>query len=572
MSAKQLVAIGCGLAVCSIAFSAVAQAPESGVDEAGASAAVESESEPNLVVTGRALLDAFDALGTEIRDLERELESSEGEEERLLIGSVERKKVQILRLVRPILDNMLAQERAGFDTRKIRAVMEPALERLHTSLERHLDAAEERIATSREEREDLEPGPLLDLEQRIAAELEWVNILLRSYTDYLTQLDLVGMDSKPARDRLLERLPLRAEDLAGRVDFTAQLISQAEERVELGEELAGQILPALEIREDSLSKSLSMTLRRMDRFELETTEYRKALITSTGEITTDILDPELAQGLLAELMTRLGEWLREVAPGFIMNAAIFVLILGAFKLASMVARLMLRRGFSSRRVRTTNLLRNMALSIVSNGVMLIGVLVALSHVGVELAPLLAGLGIAGFIVGFALQDSLGNFASGLMILAYRPYDEGDFIDAAGAFGQVSHMSLVSTTILTIDNQTLIVPNSKIWTNVIKNVTHQKTRRVDMKFRIAYEDDVDLAQSVLEKILADHPKTLSDPEPMVRLHSLDESSIEFIVRPWVVTENYWEVYWDVTREVKKRFDEAGISIPVPHRDIRVRHDQ
>jgi len=485
---------------------------------------------------------------------------------------VERKKVEVLHLIRPILDNMLAQERAGFDTRKIRAVMEPALERLHASLERHLEAAKERLAASREEREDLEPGPLLDLEQRIATELEWVNILLRSYADYLTQLDLVGMDSKPARDRLLERLPLRAEDLAGRVEFTAQLVSQAEERVELGEETAQQFLPALEVREDTLSKSLSTTLRMMDVFELETTEYRKVLVTSTGEITTDILDPELAQGLLAESMTRLGEWLREVAPGFIMNAVIFALILGAFKLASIVARLMLRRGFSSGRVRTTNLLRNMALSIVSNGIMLIGVLVALSHVGVELAPLLAGLGIAGFIVGFALQDSLGNFASGLMILAYRPYDEGDFIDAAGAFGQVSAMSLVSTTILTIDNQTLIVPNSKIWTNVIKNVTHQKTRRVDMKFRIAYEDDVDLAQSVLEKILADHPKTLSDPEPMVRLHSLDESSIEFIVRPWVVTQDYWDVYWDVTRGVKKRFDEAGISIPVPHRDIRVRHDQ
>jgi small conductance mechanosensitive channel len=204
--------------------------------------------------------------------------------------------------------------------------------------------------------------------------------------------------------------------------------------------------------------------------------------------------------------------------------------------------------------------------------MLIGFLVALSYIGVELAPVLAGLGIAGFIVGFALQDSLGNFASGLLILAYRPYDEGDFIDAAGAYGQVSHMSLVSTTILTIDNQTLIVPNSKIWTNVIKNVTHQKTRRVDMKFRVSYDDDVDLAQSIFEKILADHPKTLSDPSPMVRLHKLDEAWIEFIVRPWVVTEDYWDVYWDVTREVKKRFDAAGISIPVPHRDIRVRQEQ
>ncbi len=158
-----------------------------------------------------------------------------------------------------------------------------------------------------------------------------------------------------------------------------------------------------------------------------------------------------------------------------------------------------------------------------------------------------------------------------MILVYRPYDVGDFIDATGALGEVSDMNLVSTTILTVDNQTLIVPNSKIWGNVIKNFTHQKTRRVDMKFRISYDDDVDLAESVLEKILADDPRTLSDPKPMVRLHALEESSIEFIVRPWVVTGDYWDVYWDVTREVKKRFDAAGISIPVPHRDIRVHQD-
>jgi small conductance mechanosensitive channel len=198
--------------------------------------------------------------------------------------------------------------------------------------------------------------------------------------------------------------------------------------------------------------------------------------------------------------------------------------------------------------------------------MIFGVLMGLSQLGFQLGPLLAGLGIAGFIVGFALQDSLSNFAAGAMILAYRPYDVGDLIEAAGVFGRVSHMNLVSTTVLTIDNQTLVVPNGKIWGDVIKNVTAQRTRRVDMVFGISYADDVSHAEEVLKAILKEHAKVLADPEPIVRLHELGDSSVNFIVRPWVETDDYWDVYWDVTREVKMRFDREDISIPFPQRDV------
>ena len=130
------------------------------------------------------------------------------------------------------------------------------------------------------------------------------------------------------------------------------------------------------------------------------------------------------------------------------------------------------------------------------------------------------------------------------------------------FGKVSAMSMVSTTILTIDNQTLVVPNGKIWGDVIKNVTHQKVRRVDMVFGIGYGDDIPHAEKVLMAILQEHPKVLDDPEPMVKLHTLNESSVDFVVRPWCETDDYWEVYWDVTREVKMRFDKEGIGIPFP----------
>ena len=198
--------------------------------------------------------------------------------------------------------------------------------------------------------------------------------------------------------------------------------------------------------------------------------------------------------------------------------------------------------------------------------MVFGILIALSQVGISLGPLLAGLGIAGFIIGFALQDTLANFASGMLILIYRPFDVGDFVTAGGVTGKVSHMSLVNTTFKTIDNQLLVVPNNMIWSAVVTNVTAQRTRRVDLVFGVAYTDDVEKVEKILSDIVAAHELVLDVPEPMIKLHELGESSVNFVVRPWVKTDNYWEVYWDLLRTVKLRFDAEGITIPFPQREI------
>jgi small conductance mechanosensitive channel len=156
----------------------------------------------------------------------------------------------------------------------------------------------------------------------------------------------------------------------------------------------------------------------------------------------------------------------------------------------------------------------------------------------------------------------------MMILIYRPFDEGNLIETAGVTGTVDKLSLVSTTILTFDNQRLVIPNSKIWGDVIRNVTAQNIRRVDMVFGIGYSDDIPKAEALLYSILTEHPKVLKHPEPNVKLHTLNESSVDFIVRPWTSTSDYWDVYWDVTKAVKQRFDEEGISIPFPQRDVHI----
>jgi len=231
-----------------------------------------------------------------------------------------------------------------------------------------------------------------------------------------------------------------------------------------------------------------------------------------------------------------------------------------------IARSLTKRALRSSKVSMSALLTDMIVATAGNLMLLLGIFIALAQVGISVGPLLAGLGIAGFIVGFALQDSLSNFASGMLILIYRPFDVGDFVTAAGVTGTVSHMTLVNTTFTTIDNQLLVIPNNLIWSSAITNVTAQRIRRIDLVFGVSYADDVQKVERVLTEIVTSHAKVLARPEPVVKLHQLADSSVNFVVRPWVKTDDYWETYWDITRSVKLRFDAEGITIPFPQRQI------
>jgi small conductance mechanosensitive channel len=199
---------------------------------------------------------------------------------------------------------------------------------------------------------------------------------------------------------------------------------------------------------------------------------------------------------------------------------------------------------------------------------LVGILVILNQLGVQVGPLLAGLGIAGFIAGFALQDTLSNFAAGVMILFYRPFDIGHFVRAGGETGIVREVSLVNTVIDTPDNQRLIIPNKKIWGDTIQNTTVNPTRRVDLVIGVSYRDEIAHVQSVLERVVKAHPLVLSDPAPVIRVHALNQSSVDFAVRPWVKSPDYWTVHSELTRRIKEAFDEVGITIPFPQRDVHM----
>jgi small conductance mechanosensitive channel len=196
------------------------------------------------------------------------------------------------------------------------------------------------------------------------------------------------------------------------------------------------------------------------------------------------------------------------------------------------------------------------------------IIAALSQLGVDTTSLIALLGAAGLAIGLSLQSSLSNFASGVMIIVFRPFTKGNFVEVAGATGVVDSISIFTTTLTTPDNKEVIIPNGAVLGGNITNFSARPTRRVDMVFGISYDDDLRKARKVLEDIIAADERILAEPAPVIAVGELADSSVNFLVRPWVNAADYWDVYWETTEAVKLKFDEAGLSIPYPQMDLHI----
>ena len=196
------------------------------------------------------------------------------------------------------------------------------------------------------------------------------------------------------------------------------------------------------------------------------------------------------------------------------------------------------------------------------------VIAALGQLGIQTTSFIAILGAAGLAVGLALQGSLSNFAAGFLLIIFRPFKVGDLIEAAGVFGVVEAIQIFTTQLKTADNKTVIIPNAKLTDDNIVNWTVKGTRRVDMVFGIGYDDDIDKARSLMAEIIAADSRVLEAPAPQISVSELADSSVNFVVRPWVKVEDYWGVHFDLTEKIKKAFDANGVSIPFPQRDVHV----
>jgi len=253
--------------------------------------------------------------------------------------------------------------------------------------------------------------------------------------------------------------------------------------------------------------------------------------------------------------------------GISLFIALFILLIGrqVVKILIKVISSALERSNTEDTVRifVTNLLNTLLMIVVF--------IAAINQLGIQTTSIIAVLGAAGLAIGLALQGSLSNFAAGILIVIYRPYKVGDYIQADNHLGTVDDIQIFSTVLKTPDNKLVIVPNSSIMNGSIVNFSNQDKRRVDIIASCSYEDDIDKVKSVLADILSKDDRILSEPKPRIAVSELADSSVNMIVRPWVKNSDYIDVYYSLLEEIKKRFDQEGISIPYPQSDVHI-HNQ
>jgi len=405
------------------------------------------------------------------------------------------------------------------------------------------DAAETEADPEAEDTEPVEPPPAPETAAEIAAAVA----ATMTTEELKTDLELRTANVRELADTstaATEALKAAPEDADAKTADT--------EAREARDAAADELLAVVELAEEK---------------GLDVTEIRALLITIHG-IDASTLDAGALATLVEEWLNQGKDWLLDNGPGLIVRIVAFLLVLLAFKFLASIAARLATKALSSSKLKITDLLRKFFIGLVHKIVFFVGLLFAFRTIGVDLGPVLAGVGIVGFVVGFALQDTLGNFAAGIMILLYRPFDVGDLIEGAGTLGTVVDLTLVSTTLNTLDNQKVIIPNNAIWGGTITNVTARKTRRVDLVVGIGYGDDIEKARAAILNVLENQDLVLADPAPDVAVMGLGESSVDLRVRPWCNTADYWQVASDTLMLVKQRLDKEGITIPFPQRDLHM----
>lgn len=416
---------------------------------------------------------------------------------------------------------------------------------------------------------------LVSQKQKNIATVGEITSVSESSAELLKQTDKDKAAKEELKRELLELKALSHELNSKKAEQVVEELSDSAENLTSLAEKAGDYNEKLKKRRILLIKNLS-TLKEerkavLNRFKVVLTNWEvkggdanelRLYATALDGSTVDLSDSSTAWLTIKEwFRSKEGGllWLANIIKFFVSLTIVYLLSL----LAGKITDAMLSRSKTA-----SQLLKQFIQLSIRRVIISIGFLVSLSLLEINVGPVLALIGAAGLVIGLALQSTLSNFASGMLILIYRPFDIGDVIEIDGVTGFVNSMTLLSTAIKTYDNQHLIVPNNSVWGNTIINITGSKTRRVDLVFGIGYSDDMDKAQSIMEEVLSKHELILPTPKPMIKVHELGSSSVNFICRPWVKTQDYWEVYWDITRQVKEQFDLKGITIPFPQRDVHI----
>jgi len=376
-------------------------------------------------------------------------------------------------------------------------------------------------------------------------------------------LELQPLRKEQVAERLESWLGILQREVRARIRMDIATSNRAETDAQKARlaELSGQQQRTI----DAIVDRVALVAKTLEQRGGDASEARQYVADATGQ-KLNLFDPAV---LARQVRAKVTNWLTSETGGiaFGLGVVSFVVTLLVFWVVARLASGAVAAALT-RSKRSTRLLRDFLVVGTRRLILLIGIVVAASNAGVQTGPLLAAIGAAGLVIGLALQGTLSNFASGILILFFKPFDVGDVVNAGGVSGKIDKMSLFSTTISTFDNQAMYVPNNAIWNNVITNATGRPTRRVDLTFGIGYADDAARACEVLSGLVAAHPKILKDPAPTIRVNELADSSVNIVVRPWCRTADYWDVYWDLHEQVKRTFDAEGINIPFPQRDMHL----
>lgn len=446
-----------------------------------------------------------------------------------------------------------------------------AAERLRElSLER-IHALAERIDLSRNRFEKFDTSPEALIAESFVQDMVSIRFRhLRAVIRQILALEKLGQVPTEYRDEIQETLSTFSQRLNGQIRLDARTLADLRSRMGADPENADlrAARNAVERKQARSLDSMATLVELLDLMGMDSSEHRALQLQERGSIGVEILDRQVFLSLLGQNLVKMRDTVVKSGPNLLLRAVAFLAILLVAWLLAHVIRRTTRRVMERETIQLSQLLKSTLVSLSFGATLLVGIVVALSALGVSLVPMVAGLGVAGIIIGFALQDSLSNFASGWMILLYRPYDVEDHIHVSSAEGVVKKMNLVATTITTFDNQVLVIPNNKIWGDTIVNYTASDVRRVDIEIGFSYKEDFDRVEEVVRDILAKNEHVLDDPPPNIHMGRMADSAVTMMVKPWVKTANYWTVLWDVQKQVKKRFDEEGISIPFPQRDVHV----
>ena len=264
-------------------------------------------------------------------------------------------------------------------------------------------------------------------------------------------------------------------------------------------------------------------------------------------------------------MEQAQSWLATNGTAFAVDLIVFLLLLLAGRVA-IGSAVRVAEQMMARSERVSEMLASFLAGALSKALWVLVLMIALGQLGIDIGPLIAGLGVAGFVIGFAFQESLGNLAAGVMIMLNQPFDVGDYVDAGGASGTVTDLNFMATTLTTPDNKQIVVPNRTVWGSSVTNHTAHDTRRVEWTVGIGYSSDIGRAAEIAHEILRHDAQVLTEPEPLIEVKELADSSVNLVIRAWTATADLWSVFFRVNRAIKERYDEAGVEIPFPQLDV------